>query len=239
MKKLLALLLAVLMLFGLGAGASAQTPEEMLTQTMKDLRGDYTIQGDKNDPGYYEKVICYDGNYAFIRADGVRDIHYKGRVVRVYPERNAYHKLSSSYSFDYLPLLTPKEIPENAPITAKEWYGSIEIPFEGNSYWYKEGSLWSIDGGPAPGILIGAFSGEADPGVFSLDGLREVPELSKWLWEPQESVQAFLGEHAMADKFYGAMLSAGLTALVIMGLPLLYVLVLVLRVLFYFDIYKV
>ena len=239
MKKLLALLLAVLLLFGFGAGASAQAPEELLAQTMRDLRGDYTIHGDKNDPGDYEIVIRYDGCYAFIRTDGMRDIHYTDKAVRVYPDRNAYHKLSSSYSFDYLPLLTPKEIPENAPITSKEWYGSIEVSFDGNRYWYKEGSLWSIDGGPSLGILIGSFSGEADPGVFPLDGLREVPELSKWLWEPQESIQAFLGEHAMANKFYDTMLSVGLTVLVIMGLPLLYVLVLVLRVLFYFDIYKV
>jgi len=246
MKKLLALFLSALMLCGFGAGASAQTQEALeaegralLTQTMRDLRGAYTMPGNANDPGAYETIMCDGQAYAFVRANGVRDIHFKDRAVRVYPGRNAWHTLSSSQSSQLLPLLTPKEIPAGASIAAREWYGSIEVSYDDCSYWYKDGMLWSIDGGPSPSILIDGFSKGIDPGVFSLDGMREVPELQKWLWEPQEAIARFLDEHGTMNKIVDTALSAGLTALVIAGMPLLYVVVLVLRVLFYFDIYKV
>ena len=238
MKKLLAVLLAALMLCGFGVGASAQAPEELLAQTMRDLQGNYTILGSKNDPGEYERIIYNGEAYAFIRADGVRDIHFKDKAVRVYPERNAWHTLSSPYSSTYLPLLASKEIPKDASITVKEWYGSLEIAYDGYSYWYKDGALWSIDGSISPDILIDQFIKEADPGAFSLEGLRRVPELSKWMWEPQESAKIFLADHATMNKAVDTMLSWGLTALVIVCMPLLYVVILVLRVLFYFDIYK-
>ena len=247
MKKLLAVLLAGLMLIGFGPGASAQTPEELeaegralLAQTMGDLKGKYTIAGGlsfQDTRKDYVGVVHGDGAYAFLREDGVRDIHFKDRVLRVYPDRNAYHALSSSYSFDYLPLLTPKAIP--ASVTVARWYEATEVSFGGVRYWYKKDGLWSIDGGPSLEILINSLSKEADPDVFSLDGMREVPELQKWLWEPQEALALFLEEHPTLNKVFGKLLSAAITVLVTVFSPLLYLVILVLRVLFYFDLYKV
>jgi len=246
MKKMLAALLAGLMLFGFGVGAGAQTPEELhaegralLAQTMEDLRRDYTIAGRLSpEPGgraYYVGVVHSGDAYAFIREDGVRDIHFKERTVRVYPDRSAYHELSLSYSFGYLPLLTPKQIPGS--VTVERWYESVGVSFGGIRYWYKNGSLWSIDDSSRD-ILINKFSKEADPDVFSLDGMQKAPELQKWLWEPQEALALFLGGRPALNNLFGKLLSAAITMLVVVFSPLLYLVILVLRVLFYFDIYK-
>ena len=170
MKKLLAAVLAGSMLFGFGVGANAQTPEELtaegralLTQTMEDLRGDYTIEGRlsfRETRRDYVGVVHSGGVYAFIREDGVRDVHFTGRTVRVYPDRGAYHELSSSYSFDYLPLLTPRQVP--ASIAVERLYESIEVSFGGVRCWYKGGRLWSIDDSSRD-ILVDRFIGEARP----------------------------------------------------------------------------
>jgi len=237
MKRLFAILLAGLMLFGFGVCSSAQTPEALLTQTMRDLGENYAlegsfVQGTRKD---YIAVIHVNGAYAFIREDGVRDIHLKDRIVRAYPERNAWHVLSLSHGSKYLPLLEPKAIPQT--ITAESNFGVTEISFGGNRYWYREGMLWSIDGGPAPEILIEAMRNGA--GAISLEGMREVPRLMKWAWEPRENFALFLEEHPMFNNMLGGALSAGLTTLVIVLSPLLGLLVMVLRALDYLGIFRV
>ena len=247
MKKCLAVLLTGLILMGFGTGAAAQTPAELeaegralLAQTTQDLKGNFTIEGklSAQDAGeYYVAAVRCDGAYAFIRADGVRDIHFKDKAVRVYLERNAYHEMSASYSSDFLPLLTPKEVPEN--ISVSKQFEATEVSFNGCRYWYKNGSLWSIDNSSSLEILIEDFRKQTNPGIFSLDGLQEVPELQKWLWEPEEALALFLAEHPTLDRLFGKALSAAITALVVVFSPLLYLLVLVMRVLFYFDLYRV
>ena len=237
MKKLLAVLLAGLMLCGFGISAAAQTPEDLLAQTMADLADDYTIAGRlsfRETRKDYVDVVHSGGAYAFLREDGVRDIHFQDKAVRVYPERGAWHTLTLSYSCAYLPLLAPKEI---ASITAQEWYDSLEASFDGYSYWYKDDILWSIENETLD-MLISTFSMEATPDIFSLEGMREVPEFMKWAWEPQEAFAINLDEHPMFNTVFGRMLSALITVLVVVFMPLLYLVILVLRVLFYFDLYK-
>jgi len=246
MKKLLAALLAGLMLMGFGAGVNAQTPEELqaegralLAQTMEDLRGSYTIEGRlsfRETRGDYVGVAHGGGAYAFIREDGVLDLHLEGKALRVYPDRNAYHALSLSYSFNYLPLLTPRQIPEN--IAVRSWYGSIEVSLGGMRCWYKNGSLWSVDDDASYDIAIALFTKSADASMFSLEGMREVPGLMQWVWEPQEALGIFLDEHPAFNTIFGKALSAAVTALVLVCLPLLSLAVILMRVLFYFDIYK-
>ena len=237
MKKLLAALLAGLMLCGFAVHAGAQTSKELI-QTMKDLAGDYTITGRlsyRETRRDYAGAAHSGGAYAFLREDGVRDIHFADRTVRVYPERNAYHKLSSSYSFNYLPLLLPKEI---ASAAARKWYESTELSFDGYSYWYKNGCLWSINDNSFD-IAINKFDKRADPGIFSLEGMREAPEFMKWVWEPKDAFDIFLSEHPVFGTAYGKALSAVITALAIVGMPLIYLVIVVLRILFYFDLYKI
>ena len=243
MKRIFAILLAFLMLFGFGMSANAQTQAEgraLLAQTMGDLGGDYTIAGRlsfRETRKDYIGVVHSNGAYAFLREDGVIDIHFADKVVRVYPERNAWHVLSLSYSFKYLPLLTAKQLPENAALTVRGWYESIEVSYEGYGYWYKNNTLWSIDDFSCD-VLINTFNKQADSDVFLLEGMREVPAFMQWVWEPLEAFAQFTSEHPMFDSLIGKLLSAGLTVLVIAAMPLLYLVILVLRVLFYFDIYK-
>jgi len=230
MKKFLSLLLALLLLYGFGISASAKTPRDLLAQTMKDLGKNYTMQVKSGD---YAQILYNGEAHAFVRADGVRDIHIDEQAYRVYPERGAYHRLSSSASFDYLPLLMPKAIPKGA-VTSEKLYGSVGVSFEGCRYWYKNDALWSIDGDTSPEILVEKFSKKADQDVFSLDGLRKVPELAKWLWEPQQILDLV----SDLDTPLGVITFALLGALLIALSPLVYVLIVVLRLLFYFDIYK-
>ena len=210
------------MLMGFGTGAGAQTPgaleaegRALLAQAMQDLKGNFTIEGKlclQNADAYYIEVVHCDGAYAFIRADGVRDIHFKDKTVRVYPERNAYHEISASRSFGFLPLLTPGEVPENTSVSRQ--FGVMEVSFDGVRYWFKNGSLWSIDNNASLEMLIDTFNKQADPEIFSLEGLQQVPELLKWLWEPEEALELFLDERPTLDRLFGKALSAGITVLV-------------------------
>ena len=112
--------------------------------------------------------------------------------------------------------------------------GTIEFDAD---YWYREGALWSIDAGPTPEILINAMRSET--GELSLEGMREVPQLMKWAWAPQENFALFLEEHPAFNNVFGGALSAGLSTLVIVLSPLLGLLVMVLRALDYFGVYRV
>jgi len=251
MKKCCILLLAMLLLAVSGASAAAETPQELqaegralLTQTMKALQGSYTLTGGlypQNDsgPAAYTQVVCNGEAIAFIRADGVRDIHFSAKVIRVYPERGAYHALPDANSAEYLPLLLPKELSENAELAVRRWFASLEISFDGCRYWYKDGALWSADGSPVPEIQIESFTQEADAAIFSLDGLREVSQGAKWRWDFREAFALHLQTHPRLQTAYDSVRSIGTTVLVVVFLPLLFLLGLVLKVLFYFDLYKV
>ena len=53
------------------------------------------------------------------------------------------------------------------------------------------------------------------------------------------TLELFLNEHPTLDKLFGKALSAAITVLVVVFSPLLYLLVLVMRALFCFDLYRV
>jgi len=251
MKKCAVLLLSVLLLCAFGASAAAETPQELqeegcllLAKTMQALRGSYTLSGglypqSDSDPQDYVQVVCNGEAIAFIRADGVRDIYFSDRSIRVYPERGAYHELSAATGAQYRLLLLPKDIPENAVPEVRRWFDSVEVSFAGCRYWYKNGELWSVDGKPTPEIQIEALTREADEAVFTLDGLREVSQGARWRWDFREAFALYLQTHPGLQMVYDGAVKFGTTVLAIVLLPLLFLLGLVLKILFYFDLYKV
>ena len=156
MKKLLALLLAALILVGFGVGAGAEETQEeleaegraLLMETMEMLRGEYTLEHtnenfwyawyDNYPYNHYTGVIHKAGEYVLIRDDGVRDIYFKDKVLRVYPDRNAYH--SKLVLSPWLHLLEPKIITDDTPIRAERYSSS-----RGNLWVYVEDLRYSYN----------------------------------------------------------------------------------------------
>ena len=190
-KKLLAVLLAGLMLVGFGVGAAALTPEEelvaegraLLMQAMEDLRGDYS---------FGRGTVHSNGNYALDLGDGTRELHLGDKIYRVFPDRKAYQQLKSSSETPWLRMLEPKVITEETPISIKisvsgavEGSYKMEVYFDGLRYGFSRqtGSLVEISHDGLGDMLINRFRKEADLSLFSLDGMREANALQVWLWD--------------------------------------------------------
>ena len=185
MKKLLALLLAALLLVGFGVCAGAeQTQEELeaegrtlLMDTMEMLRGDYTL--------WDNYIVHSNGNYALTWNDGLRDLFLMEGIYRVYLDRNAYQKLESSEFNWILALLEPKAVAEDTPISVEKTWDGLRVDFDGLCYYYKAGSLiliWIAGDGRSEQNMSGFRKG-ADQSVFSLGGMQEVTERDVWLWD--------------------------------------------------------
>jgi len=209
MKKLLALLLAGLMLIGFGVGTSAQegmvhTPEELeaeeivsqqepeaeevapqatqaeleaegralLVQTMEDLRGDYIIQGHQGQWMHSGSV------YRTSVGNGMHEIHYADKILRVCPVFNCYFEtISSKYYTERLRLLKPKTVSEDAPILVTGTQSShLNVTFDGVRYQYRDGKLNDIynDNDRSFFIITTSFSKSVDLSLFSIEGMRDV-----------------------------------------------------------------
>jgi len=189
--KLLAVLLAGLMLIGFGVGAGAETEEEreargraLLIQFMEDLRGDYTFRA--SSYSISGQLVHSNGNYAIDRDDGTRELILKDGVFRVFPNHNAYQILeSSNYSY-VMHLLEPKEITESTLINVSSWTdGTLIARCENISYgfnYFGTKDRYNIQNGMFPFSIFNFHKG-ADLSLFSLDGMREVSEQQVWLWD--------------------------------------------------------
>jgi len=206
MKKLLALLLAGLLLIGFGVGGTAQegvakTPEELtqeelealgralLIQTMEDLRGDYTIRN-SNEP-----IVHSNGAYAAVYKDGTKELFLGDDAFRVYSDIKVYHKISTSAPI-WLLLLKPKEITETTPIHVSlredKWLVVLfdDIQYE---YFRQTGELYILRGF-GDSLRIDYFYKEADTAVFSLAGMRESTALLVWLRRLPGAFWNFVGD---------------------------------------------
>jgi len=201
MKKLLALLLAGLMLMGFGVGVNAETPEELEAEenvsqeiqepeaeefvpqaTQEELEAEgrallaQTMEDFKGD-FTSGSIVHSGGTYAIILSDGTRELYLNGQIYRVYPDRKAYRKLESSSNANRLRYYEPREITEDTPITARMIYGSddvLEVKCNGFTYRY-------ID---TMGIFVlQGFRKEANLSLLSLEGFREISERRVTLWD--------------------------------------------------------
>ena len=201
-KKLLAFLLSILVCAGAGAGARAAAPEEearaLLTQTMEDLRGDYTMTFvDTNYFGFGETVFVHRGEATALIGNQTRwlpRLLLGKRVYRVYgpegallifPGRKLYARLPNAVS-GYEGLLEPKEITPDTAVRAYRDGGALvaqtgegvrvgaDIPCIDSGYIYEDGALVCV-WGPWHRLRITGLRREADASVFSTQGMRELP----------------------------------------------------------------
>jgi len=208
-KKLLAVLLAGLMLIGFGVGAAAETEEELealgralLMQTMEDLRGNYTMEARvSNSAGYFNyphTITHIDKQYAFRSETSYYEdyteieINFGGELVRIYPSWKTYQKIFEWNYADTVLQLESKDVFEDSVIEVRmivgaEYESGLHVKFEGNTYRYRDGTLLEIYAEHHCGTLIEEFSKRVDQSVFSISGLREVTEdeVKQWLAEKE------------------------------------------------------
>ena len=195
----------------------------LLMQTMEDLRGDYTLTGELF-VGLRFHTICYDygkvfhsnGKYTFLRYEGhfwnwydrdwstaewfisYHDIVADNEIVRIYPDQNAYRKLNSSPSIDYISMLEPKPIPESTPIQIFGPYDSddgrsVGVLFDGHLYCYWNNSLTSIEN-TEKFIRVEDFDKAVSQNIFSSSGYRRTSTLQAWWWENAQAVQEYFSK---------------------------------------------
>ncbi|MCL2494128.1 MAG: hypothetical protein FWE98_00545 [Oscillospiraceae bacterium] len=171
---------------------------ELLIQTMEDLKGNYTIQGSFLIP--YERfdfieVIHRDDMFAFTDEDNRRDLLLSDRILRVYPNFNAYQLISTSNGSDYLPLLESKVISEDASVCVERLSSKyIQVSYDGTRYYFDNGSLDAINENisPRPNIWISSFNKEASQSAFSIEGMREASAQQIRLWQILEQLPGFI-----------------------------------------------
>jgi len=218
-KRLLALCLSVLMLCGFGVAAGAEmteemTPEELeaygralLMQTMEIFRGDYTFEGffeyssRSDDPHNlrkdYEKVIHSNGNYAFFfrrgnTSTGEYDLLLENDLLHVYPERKAYQRIATAECYNYLPLLEPRVVTEDTPISVSKkslpFCDQIEVLIDGYCYHYRlyngenEYYLSGIESDATFCYISSYVEKGADQSYFDISRMRRVSDFSIWWW---------------------------------------------------------
>jgi len=214
-KKALALLLSALMLFGFGAGVSAETQEDeareieaeeqvlveqvvealpeaadaprdddeaeawaLLTQTMEDLRGDYTMHGTimSTSGGYHYTTIHSNGTFVFDRWSR-REMckNYKNPGFIIYPEKNVYVRTRSDAILNRALTLEPKQIAPEKDFTFQKNGEYMTIQYDGVEYRYYEGNLSRISRDTRYFNIYEFEKGTADKAMFSLRGMFRLP----------------------------------------------------------------
>ena len=217
-KKLLAVLLAGLMLIGFGVGAAAETQEELEAQEIvsqetqepeaqefvpKATQSELEAQGrallmqtmeDLRGDYTVRGIVHSGGNYACLNDDGTLDELIIGdEVFRIFPDHNAYQRLAStSYKIEFL---KPKVVTEDTPITVETFSTELWVYFDGYRYDYYYKSSGALDQivevGAFNWLNMYGFRKGADLSLFSMEGMQEVSAQQARWWDSQARTQKF------------------------------------------------
>jgi len=216
-KKLLAVLLAGLMLVGFGVWVAAETEEEpeaeeiVLQETQDSEAQEVVLQAtqaeleaqgrallmqtmeDLREDYTVRGIVHSGGNYACLNDDGTRELIIGDEVFRVFPDRNAYQRLeSTSYKNKFL---KPKIVTDETPITVDVFSTTLRVYFDGYRYDYYYQSSGALDSivevGAFNWLNMYGFRKGADLSLFSMEGMQEISAQQARRWDSQARIRKF------------------------------------------------